>query len=256
MLILAGAISFQYLFDSESKRTAKPQPFLIPASVVKAADLGLNAAASDYIWISMIQYFGGFRRDGYEKLDDYIRLANDLDPKFSYPYAFGTLLLPGEGMTDQAIEIGERGLKDSDPDWRIPYYMAVTYAFSKKDTANAAKYFDIAAKTPGAPSNIQIVAAAYGSRPDLRQQTKLIWQSLYDTSNDEVAKKRAQAYIDHFAILDVLEQAAAIYKQEKGSYPANVDDMVAANILRYIPQDPFGFTFYIDEEGRARVKTE
>ena len=252
--IIAGTISLQYYFDNESKKFSDPQPYLMPASVAKAANLGLDSAMADYVWIDMIQYFGGFRRDGYEKLDDYINLANELDPKFSYPYAFGTLILPGEKMTDEAIKIGERGIADSDPDWRIPYYMAVTYHVQKNDPVNAAKYFDIAAKTPGAPSNIQLVAAAYGSRPDIREQTKLIWQSLYDNSNDEVVRERAKAYLDHFAILDVLERAAEIYKQQKGSYPASVDDMVTAGILRYVPADPFGFTYYIDEEGRARAK--
>jgi hypothetical protein len=254
ILILAGAISFQYLFDREKKKVAAPQPYLMPASVVKAADLGLNSAAADYVWIDMIQYYGSYLGDGYKKLADYVKLANDLDPKFSYPYAFATLMLPGEGMVDEALQIGERGLVDSDPDWRIPYYMAVTYHVEKGDTAAAAKYFDIAAKTPGAPPNIQIVAASYGSRPDLREQTRLIWQSLYDNSDDEVVREHAKAYLDHFAILNVLEQAAAIYKQQKGNYPANINDLVSSGIMNYIPQDPFGFTYYIDEAGRARVK--
>jgi len=253
LCLLAGSICIQYLFDGERKKAPLPQPYLMPVSVVKAADLGLHSALADYVWIDMIQYYGGWRRDGYEKLDDYINLANELDPKFSYPYAFGTLLLPGEGMTDEALAIGERGLKDSDPDWRIPYYMAVTYAFTKNDFKKAAEYFDIAAKTPGAPNNIQVVAASFGTRPDLREQTKNIWQSLYDNSNDILVRERAEMYLQHLAILDVLEQAAAIYKQEKGSYPVNVSDLVSAGIMKYIPFDPFGYTFYIDEEGRARV---
>lgn len=254
LTLLTGAISFQYFFDRGKKKLSVPQPFLLPSSVVKAADLGLDAAAADYFWIGMIQYYGGWRKDGYEKLDDYIMLANDLDPKFSYPYAFGTLILPNEKMTDKAIQIGERGLKDSDPDWRIPYYMATTYHVEKNDPAAAAKYFDVAAKTKDAPANIQIIAASYGARPDLREQTKFIWQSLYETSNDEVVRKHAKAYLEHFAVLDVLEQAAAIYKQEKGSYPTDVNNMTTAGILRYLPEDPFGFTYYIDKEGRARVK--
>lgn len=253
IIILACAICIQYLFDSERKKIASPQPYLMPVSVAKAADLGLHSALADYFWIDMIQYYGGWRRDGYEKLDDYINLANELDPKFSYPYAFATLLLPSEGMVDQALQIGERGIKESDPDWRIPYYMAVTYHVEKNDPVSAAKYFDIAAQTSGAPDNIQVVAASYGVRKDMREQTKLIWQSLYDNSNDEVVRERAKAYLDHYAILDILEQAAGYYKQQKGSYPTDVSEMVSAGILNFIPEDPFGFTYYIDEEGRARV---
>jgi len=254
LFLFTCAITAQYYFDSGRKKIYIPQPFVWPTPVVKAADLGLDAAASDYVWLSMIQYYGGGRSDSFEKLDDYIKLANDLDPKFPYPYAFGTLILPGEGMTEEAIKIGERGVKESDPDWRIPYYMAITYHIKLEDSKNAAKYFDIAAETPGAPDSIQVVAANYGSRPDIRAETKQIWISLYETSNDEVVRKRALAYVQHYEVLDVLEQAAAIYKQQKGSYPANISDMVSAGILRYVPEDPFGFKYLIDEDGRAMVK--
>lgn len=254
VILLACIIILQYYFDAEQKRVARPQPYVWPTYVVKAADLGLDAAASDYAWLSMIQYFGGGRNDGFEKLDDYIKLANDLDPKFSYPYAFGTLILPSEEMTEEAIQIGERGIKESDPDWRIAYYLAITYHVKFNDTAKAAKYFDIASKTPGAPNSIQIIAATYGTRPDIRAETKQIWISLYETSSDEVVRKRALIYIEHYDVLDVLEQAAKIYKDRKGIYPAEISDMVTSGILRYVPEDPFGFKYYIDQEGRARVK--
>lgn len=253
-ILFAFVIVAQYYFDIGRKLAVKPQPYVWPTPVVKAADLGLNAAAADYVWLSMIQYYGGGRSDGFEKLDDYIKLANDLDPKFSYPYAFGTLILPGEGMMEEAIKIGERGISESDPDWRIAYYMAITYHIKLNDVKNATNYFDIAAKTPGAPDTIQIVAANYGTRPDIRSETKQIWISLYETSNDEVVRKRALSYIEHYDILDILEQAAKIYKDENGGYPADISEMVSAGIMRYIPKDPFGFSYYIDEEGRARVK--
>jgi tetratricopeptide (TPR) repeat protein len=253
-ILFACVITAQYYFDIGRRKTIEPQPFVWPTPVVKAADLGLDAATSDYAWLAMIQYYGGGRSDGFPKLDDYVKLANDLDPKFSYPYAFSTLIFPGEGMTEEAIQIGERGIIESDPDWRIAYYMAITYYIKLNDTKNAAKYFDIAAKTPGAPNSIQIIAANFGTRPDIRAETKQIWISLYETSRDEVVRKRALTYIEHYEVLDVLEQAAKIYKDEKGIYPADVSDMVLAGILRYIPEDPFGYKYYIDEEGRARVK--
>lgn len=254
LIIFVGVIATQYFFDVSRKRTMAPQPNVWSAEITKASNLGLNNASADMAWLSMIQYFGGGRSDSYEKLDDYIKLANDLDPKFSYPYAFGTLILPGEGMTDEAIKIGERGVTKSTPDWRIPYYMAITYFSKLNDNASAIKYFDIASKTEGAPSGVKIVTANFGTKPDQREQTKQIWISLYETSNDEVVKQRALAYIEHLNILDLLEQASKIYKEQKGSYPVTTDDLVSAKILKYIPADPLGLTPYLDEQGRARVK--
>lgn len=252
--LIALVISSQIFSDASKEKTEKPSPFVIPTKVVLAADLGLHNAASDIAWLSAIQYFGDWQSDGYAKLVDYIKAVNELDPKFSYPYAFGTLILPELGKSDEAIEIAKAGIDKADPDFLIPYYLAVTYFIEKKDYENAAYYFDLAARTKGAPDNVKAISASFGGRPDLRAQSIAIWTSIYENSSDEVVRERAKAYVIHYEILNLLENAAAQYKTKNGIYPQNIDDLVSAKILRAIPDDPFGFKYYIDEEGRARIK--
>lgn len=245
----------QVFYDSGRAKAVYSEPNVLTSDVIKAADLGLHNAVSDLMWLSAIQYLGGGESRNYEKLDDYLALATDLDSKFSYPYAFGVLVMPTFGQTDQAIKLAQKGLTDAEPDWRIPYYMATTYHIELSDTQNAAKYFDIAANTKGAPDNIKRIAATYGTRPDLREQTKQIWISIAENSKDEVVIERAKAYITHYEILDFLEQAVKIYKERFGQYPADINDLVGGQILRAIPPDPFGFEYKIDESGRAQIKS-
>ncbi len=254
IIFLGLIVATQYLYDEEKSRRPKPSPYVLSAEVVRAADLGLHNAASDLIWLSAIQYFGDWQTDEYQKIDDYIFLANDLDPKFSYPYAFGVLILPSVNMADEAIEIGERGLRVINDDWRIPYYMATTYHIQKEDQANALKYFDIAAHTPGAPDNIKVVASIYGSNSDMRDKSKAIWQGIFENSEDEVVAERAYNYVLHYEILEFLEIAAEKYKEKLGSYPSELEQLVSANILKEIPEDPLGFGFLITETGRVTIK--
>lgn len=244
----------QYLYDEEKSKRDKPSPLVLGAQAVRAADLGLDSAASDLIWLASIQYFGDWQTDGYQKIDDYINLANELDPKFAYPYAFGVLILPSVNMIDEALKIGEEGLKNVDYDWRIPYYMATTYHISKEDQANALKYFDIAAETPGAPENIKRITATYGSNQDMRAKSKAVWQGIFENSKDEVVQERAYKHVLHYEILDFLEEAAEKYKKKNGNYPEKLDQLVSENILVEIPKDPLGFNFVITEIGRVRIK--
>lgn len=254
VILLGGIYVSQYFYDQSRSKRSKDQPLILPAEVVKAADLGLDSAASDYFWLASIQYFGDYRTDRYKDMAKYIDLSTQLNPKFSYPYAFGVLMLPDLGMTSEAIKLGEKGIAEADPDWRIPYYMGTMYHINLKDYTNAAKSFDLAAKTNGAPSSIQQIAASYATRPDLREQTKQIWIGILENSNDEVVKERAGTYVYHYEILDLLEQAAKVYKDKFGVYPDPIEKLVEVKILKEIPNDPFGFKYEIDSDGRARIK--
>lgn len=252
--LLTLIVFCQIYFDRAKAKEIKPSPYVPNATFVKFVDLGLDNAAASLYWLATIQYFGDWQSDNYQKLDDYIKLVNSLDSKFSHPYAFAALVLPSVGLTDEAIEIGKYGLENADPNWEIPYYLATTYHMQKGDSTNAAKYFDIAAKTPGAPENIAWIAANYGSRPDLRSQTISIWQGIAENSNDPEITKRAEVYIYHFELMNFLEQAAAKYYEIYGAYPDPIDKLVEGKILKEIPPDPFNYEFYIDSEGRARIR--
>lgn len=245
-VLFAGIVAMQLFYDSNKAKAVYSEPNVLKSDVVKAVDLGLDNAISDLMWLAAIQYVGGNQTHTYEKLPDYLNLATDLDPKFSYPCAFGVLIMPGLNQVDQAIALGQKGIEKSKPDWRIPYYMATTYFIEKKDNNSATKYFDLAARVPGAPSNIQTIAANFGTRPDIREQTRQIWLGIYETTKDEIVRDRARAYISHYDILDFLEQAAIIYKQKNGAYPSKISDLVNGGILKAIPPDPFALNFAID----------
>ena len=254
-LLLFGAIGLtQYLYDGEKTKAAYSEPLVMSPEVVRIADLGLDNAAADLIWLTSIQYFGGSQSKTNQNMSKYLFLAADLDPKFAYPYAFGALILPSIGQPDLGIALAQKGLDNGVQDWRIPYYMATTYYLTKNDSENAAKYFDIAANTPGAPDNIIKVAASFGSRTDKRSRTEAIWTGIYENSNDEIIKERAKNYIIHLEILDFLDQAVAQYYKINNKYPTDLNELIANRIIKAIPADPFGLEFNISSDGKVGVK--
>lgn len=249
-LLLALIAGAQGMADRQ-KTSAPPMALEpLPASVLSGATLGLRSAAASLLWLQTIQYIGG-SGGGLLGVGDTIEEVVALDPKFSYPYAFAVLLLPSQGKeaAAQAIALGKAGIAQNLGDWRIPYYLAMTYHITFKDTANAALYMNMAANTPGVPEGIKLSAHNYGLRSDLREETKQIWVAIYENSADEVVRAQAKDNIEHISIMQLLEQAIAVYKNARGVYPTDLSQLVEAGILPQIPSDPFGIRFGINEEG-------
>ena len=249
ILLLAGVVFSQYSFDLEKKKRPPTGPTIIPARAIKIANLGLNSASSAIIWLYSIQQL----LDNPKKTLELIKIANELDPKFSYPYAFAALVLPALNLNEQAIEIAKRGIADAEPDWRIPYYLATNYHIFIQDREKAAIYFTIAADTPGVPENIKLIAARYGTYHHL-EQTKQIWISILETSNDEFVIEKAKNHIIHIEMMELLEKAVLLYKQKYGVYPSSIVGLVDKKIIKEVPRSPLGVSFEIGEKGKIIIK--
>lgn len=253
--LCAGIVVLQFVFDAHTLKRPSARLSLLPASVMKIVDVGLHSATASLLWVNTIQQLGTFDSPYTTFLDD-IQTINALDQKFSYPYAFAILMAPTFARTQipEVVDIAKQGIQNAAPDWRIPYYLAVTYHMIFKDRVNAVKYFAVAAGVPGAPESTKFVAAMYGSSASYREQTKQIWVSIYESSNDDIVREQAKTQIVHIEILDAVDRAIQIYKKQRGVYPKKVDDLVIAHILKEIPEDPFGFTFTIDATGVLHAK--
>jgi len=268
ILLLILVVVLQFSSDKEKLKVEAQQPIILDAKLIQTFDLGLHNAAADFVWLSTIQYYGDPNYENYDKLKDYLELTVTLDPNFVYPYSFGTLVLPSLKQTDEAINLAQRGIDSiittpssvipakagilNVPDaWQIPFYLGTTYHIYKDDAKNAAKYLDIASRTPGAPENIKIIAANYGSRDDKRQQTIDIWTGINETTNDSTVKNQAQEYITHFEILNLLDKAVIEYQTKFNKLPSTLDDLITGQILIGIPPDPLGTTFTITKTGQV-----
>lgn len=256
--LLGCAALFQYAYDQDRVRNPVADPPVLPVGFIKAFDLGLHSATAGLLWTNRVMTELPFLPYGFARYASDLAVVNQLDPRLSIPYYWSVLILPDTRFPeriDEAIAIGDRGIKTADQDWRLAFYLAMDYALYKDDYAKAALYFDMAARMPGIPETQKTFSENYGLIPKTREAAKQMWAFLYQTSGDETTKQRALLHIERFNDLDVLEYAAKLYKQKYGAFPKTISDMVSGGILRSVPQDPFGFPFTIDQNGMASVKT-
>lgn len=253
LLFLFAAVILQGAYDARERSQPRTQSSF-SSHTAKAFDLGLHSALASYLWLETRTQLP-FLPEGPEAFSQNLRLINELDPKFNTPYIFTLIVLPTvQKFPDRiqtAIEIGEHAMRQADPDWRIPFYLAAVYHLELNDRVNATKYFDLAARAPGIPETVRRFAINYGIYPHLRAQTVAIWEAIYQSAQDDATRERARAYIAHFEILNLLDRAVARYFEQVGTYPAILDEVVRAGILKEIPKDPLGLEFILYEGGQV-----
>ena len=247
----ACIIATQYTYESNAPRRGTVPLSSLSASVLKATDLGLHSAVASLLWLNVVQNVVVYLGTSPTSMSKDISAVVGLDPKFSYPYAFAVLMIPSmdHAQTQAAIDIAKHGVAQNLNDWRIPYYLGFTYFYFLKDDANAVKYMQITADTPGVPSGIKVTALNYGLAKNMQEQTHQFWVSIRDSATDDVVRQNAQDNLDHMDIVSGLQAALEIYKRTHGAYPKAIGDLVTSGIIQSIPEDPFGITIATDGEG-------
>lgn len=259
VLLLGGVVGLQIAYDRTKPALFSGEGGGLSPDMVRMVDMGFHPAIASFLWAAtMPEILDFFHGDDHYFAD--LAYLNAVDPKMGYPYAFTVLtlpVLPSKDLPDalpQAQAIGEQGIATADPDWRIPYYMAMNYYLWMKDLKDATWYFNVAANTPGVPSYAERFALNFGIEQKDRDRVRGLWETIYESTNDPSTKARAAAYVERMDDFDYLEAAAKAYKQKYGAYPTSTDALVTGGVIPQVPQDPFGFIFTIDpKDGTAGI---
>ena len=260
VLLLLVVVVLQYDYDLSRPAVPASLASYTSPEFIRLVDGGFHSTVASALWAGtmpeILDLFAG--KTEYIPDEAYV---NAVDPKLSYPYAFSVLTLPAipkknwsdDASDTLALAIGRQGIANADPDWRIPYYMAIDYYLDTKDRASALQYFDIAARTPGVPEYAERFALNFGIGTNERAKTEELWATIASSTNDEATRERAQAYVVRLQIFDYLESAARAYKTKVGVFPTSTLELVTAGIIPAVPPDPFGFTFIFRDGGQADI---
>lgn len=260
-VLLAAVIALQIEYDATRTTVAASIPGAFTPEMMRLADMGFHPAVASFLWANtMPEILDLFFRGHTEYFSD-LAFLNAVDPKMSYPYAFSVLTLPVIPTSSypdavaRSFVIGREGLASADPDWRIPYYMAINYYLQLKDLKDAARYFNLAAQTPGVPDYAASFALNFGVEQRDRDRVRNLWITVYKSTNDPATKDRAAAYVARLNDLDYLDAASKAYKARFGAFPTSTAALVARGVIPSMPQDPFGYTFIVNKDGTAGVDT-
>ena len=233
--------------------------FVPDGSVTRIASLGHRTLVSDLYWLSAVQYVGEPRADerGWDKLLPMIDLVTDLDPRHSYAYQIGGIVLSAAGRLDESNRILEKGIARGPPYWSLPYYRSFNAWFYRGDYEEGAYWARLAARTPGASANIARLALSLSSKSGTPEEALEMLRELRATVKDDAIRDRLDEQMK-LAVLErdaqALERAVERFRAARGRDPFALYELVAAGLVEAIPRDPFGGE-YVWQAGERKVRS-
>jgi tetratricopeptide (TPR) repeat protein len=226
---------------------------------LRRMSLSFTPLVADVYWVRAVQYYGGTRLSAsstrrYDLLYPLLDITTSLDPQFNIAYRFGAIFLAekypgGAGRPDLAVALLEKGFRANPARWRYLQDIGFVYYWWVGDYGEAAKWFTKAADVPGAPWWMRSLAATTLIQGGDRRSSRVLWQSLRDTADNEWVRNNAGLRLAQLDALDAIDQLTAIvarFKARTGKFPSSWDALVRARMLRALPLDPTGAPYTLD----------
>ena len=173
--------------------------YLPSGKLIQEASLGYKQIVADMIWLSAVQYYGGYRRDYHDLsyFEGLIDIVTDLDPHFIFPYTFGALVLSQDMSSfDRGIQILKRGMHRNPTSWELPFEIGFLSYVDARDPDMAARYFDLASRLPGAPERAKRFAAFVYSTSGHQETSIKMWEEILATTEEPYMRELAERYLE------------------------------------------------------------
>lgn len=236
--------------------------FYPPAPVIKALSADHYQFLSHVISLQCLFYFGTIVEErgpepDWNRVYQVLYTSTRLDPYNMDAYYFAQAVLTWDaGTPRRAIELLKYGFSYRDWDWYIPFFISFDYAFFLKDYTRAAEYLEKAAALNPRASWFSTLAARYYYEGGRTALALAYLKELIPTARNESIRKhlmiRAQALEGIFQ----LEKAVAAYKERFKTTPKSVEELVEKGFIDAVPVDPYGGTFYLDQQGKVRTTSK
>jgi len=236
--------------------------FYPPAPVIKALTADHYQFMSQVISLQCLFYFGTLvelrsQAPDWWRIYRAVYTSTRLDPYNMDAYYFAQAVLTWEtGMIQQALELLEYGFAHRTWDWYLPFYISFDYAFFLKDYEKAGMYLKKAAELKPGVEWFATLAARYFYEGGSTALALAYLQEMIPAARNEAIKKRLVTRAKAFEKVLQIEQAIAAYKEHFQADPEDIGRLVNAGLLERIPDDPYGGTFYLDEQGRVRTTSK
>lgn len=227
---------------------------------------GMDSIIADLIWLRCIQYTAAELKGerGFTWLNHMLATCVRLDPYFKDVYRYGGIFLAALRADDDAsLRLLEQGCVLHPDAWELPYEMAMVYLLNRKDQPGsrdrARRYLTLSADTGNAPAFVADLVDKLRDTSDLGDTAieREMWAKLAH-SDDQLLRDMAQRELIELDLRDAcraLTEMAAAYTKQSGTKIDSLEQLLAAGIIKWLPQDPLGGTFFIDADGVVRSTT-
>lgn len=163
---------------------------------------GFQNLAADFWYMRFASYWGYQLTHGrhFQNLYPLLDLITDLQPRYMQAYEFGALALGDNKQLDEAVRLLEKGAKHAPENYYFPYKAGMTLFFFGEDYMRAARYFERAARLPGAPPEARYFAARMYEKSTRRDLAIASWRHTYQSAKDPSVRQVAKNALKRLGI--------------------------------------------------------
>jgi hypothetical protein len=268
--LAAAAASFRSRADRlrppEVEAQLEVPPF--PSELMQPFSFGFSSVLADVMFLEAIQVLGARHQnqtlaDGApddRRLARLLEYATDLDPKFRGAYRFAGYALPRatlDGRVANAVpteQILQRGVRERPDDWQIAFVLGYVQAFDLFETQQAAAILAHAARLPGSPAYLGLLANRLTVQGGDLDSAEAMARTMAEQASEEKTKAEWQARLLDLRMerdIRAVEAAEKRFHTRNGRDPKSLAELVGAGDLAAVPEEPHGKD-YVIEHGIVR----
>jgi hypothetical protein len=253
------ATTTRHQLSVELRDSLTNPPLYLPSEKeVSNLTLGYNTLFAKIFWFSTLNYFGkhfAAERD-FRWLGSMCGVVSTLDPNLRGAVeSCATLLSWAAKQPTISSEVLSRGIAADPGYWRYYFLRGFNSWYFNEDFEAAKVDFKKASSFREAPASVHSLAARLISQSEGGSSAKdFLVETLRGTS-DLTARAMLLERIKEAILseqLAALSAAIEVYKRSHGALPGNLNRLVAEGLIDRVPEDPFGGTFSLGEDGTIK----
>lgn len=252
LIVVSAAVSFSVrnvLDPLNEREMLMDMAYLPDADRLNWMSGGMDDILSDILWLRSMRYvMSHFSSDrDYTYLFKIYDMITDFDPNFVKAYRFGGYFLTG--ITDEyahARDLLKKGWDNNRDSWEIAYELGSVYNLNLKDPISAAEWFGRAARNPNCPSMIREHATVIYQEEGRLVRALEMWLDILEKAEGDSLKKVAEWNVKRIKSLILIGSMKAFverFREEKGSLPQFLNDLVDGGLIAAVPRDAYGEDF-------------
>jgi len=235
--------------------------FYPPAPLAKALSADHYHFLSQVILLNCMFYYGSAieRRQApnWGRMYDALFTSARLDPYNMDTYYLTQAVLPWEArLVKPTIELLEYGLAHRTWDWYLPLFLSFDYVYFLRDYEKAGYYMAKAAALNPRAGYFYTLSARYFYEAGRTAFALAYLKELIATERNEHIRAIMVTRAEALEAILLLEQAVSAFQERYHRLPRDLDEVKRAGLIDRMPVDPYGGTFYLDNQGRVRTTSK
>jgi tetratricopeptide (TPR) repeat protein len=264
LVVSLAVLVTAYVPLTDLRDTRPPQArlgFFPPAPVIKALSADQYQFLSHVISTECLFYFGTLTEEEHpapewRRLYEALYTSTRLDPYNMDAYYFAQAVLTWDaGMVRQAVDLLEYGFAHRTWDWYLPFFLSFDYAYFLKDYEKAGEYMAKAAAL-NPQGWFETLASRYFYEGGRTALALAYLKEMIASAGNETIRQQLMIRAEAFERILQIEEAVSAYRDRFRHLPRDLEELVRTGLIRRLPEDPYGGTFFLDREGRVRTTSK